>query len=63
MTDTTKKVIKEDLQEMQEISLRCRKYVDSLPESEIKQDLDLVVFAFCESIDTYNNRFGFLLES
>ena len=62
MTDTTKRVIKEDVTELQAVCQRCKDYVNGLPESDIKQDLDLIVFTAMESVKTYLDRFGFDIE-
>lgn len=59
MTEITKNVIREDLTELENTCLRCREYVNNLPESDIKYDLDLIVFAATESVKTYQAKFGF----
>lgn len=58
MTNTTKKVIKEDLQEMIQKYTNSLNHVLSLPESDLKSDLLFTVTVAGESLQEILIKFG-----
>lgn len=49
-------IIREDINGMRQSYLNCRKYIDGLPESDIKADLDLLVSLGEESINELTSK-------